>query len=409
MSEIGKTANVKHLNERVRGLAFWSLALVLAFFLFAASAPSPLYAVYQSLWHFSPITLTVIYAVYAGGALVALLIGGRLSDHLGRRPVLLLALLVQIAGMAAFILAQDVSMLYLARVLQGAATGIAGGTISAWLLDLQPSNDPRLGSLVGGIAPIAGLGAGALGAGLLVQYGPDPQHLVFWLLIVVYAAALALSVLMPDFARRSPGWLQSMRPQVGIPMNARARFLVLLPSFIAIWALGGLYLSLGPSLATSLLHSQSYIAGGLVIVSLLGTGAVASAFSRDVDPRVLIIWGSLVLVLGVGITLLAVAFASPFALYAGTIVAGLGFGPAFSGVFRDLASLAPPDKRGAMVAAMYIVLYVSFSIPAIIAGIGVTRYGLPGTAIGFGLVVMGLGVVTAVGMVRRPVQAPASV
>src|SRR6266849_4408326 len=105
--------------------SFWLLATVFAFFLFAAGAPSPLYVVYEAMWHFSSLTLTAIFGVYALALLAALLTTGRLSDHLGRRPVVLLALVVQIVSMVAFIAARGVGMLFAARVLQGLGTGLA--------------------------------------------------------------------------------------------------------------------------------------------------------------------------------------------------------------------------------------------------------------------------------------------
>ena len=384
-----------------RAPSFWLLATLLAFLLFAASSPSPLYVVYEAKWHFSSITLTAIFAVYALALLAALLTTGRLSDHLGRRPVLMFALVVQIAGMVAFIAAQGVGMLYVARILQGLGTGIATGAIVAWLLDLPPPDNPRLGSLVGSVAPIAGLAAGALGSGLLVQYGPDPLHLVFWLLTAVYVLALAAMCVIPDLVERTPGWLQSMRPQIGVPPAARSLFTASAPSLIATWTLGGLYLSLGPSLAISLLKSDSHIAGGMVIVALAGAGAVASTLVRAADPRVIVIRGSLVLIVGVGITLLAVAIGSTAGLYAGSVIAGLGFGPAFSGVFRSLAPLAPPDKRSALLASIYVVSYLAFGVPAIIAGVAVTLYGLRDTTYVYGLVVMALAAITTVAVSRR--------
>jgi MFS family permease len=384
-----------------RTAAFWLLGALLASLLFAASAPSPLYAVYAAMWHFSSITLTAVYAVYAFGALAALLITGRLSDHVGRRRVLVLGLLLQIAGMVGFIVADGVGGLFAARTLQGLGTGTATGAISAWLLDLQPADNPRLGSLVGGIAVVAGLAAGAVGSGLLVQYGPDPLHLVFWLLTALYAVALVAMLVVPDPVARSPGWLASMKPEIGVPPAARSLFAALAPSLIAIWAVGGLYLSLGPSLAISLLRSNSRIAGGLVIAALLGSAAVASAMARAADPQVTVIRGSKVLVAGVAITLFAVAIGSTIGLYAGSAVAGLGFGPAFSGVLRSLAPLAPADQRGALLASIYIVLYLSFSVPAIIAGVAVSQFGLHGTTYAFGLVVMALAAITAVAVSRR--------
>ena len=207
--------------------------------------------------------------VYALALLAALLTTGRLSDHLGRRPVVLLALMVQIVSMVAFIAARGVGMLFAARVLQGLGTGLATGALSAWLLDLQPPDNPRLGSLVASVAPVAGLAAGALVSGLLVQYGPDPLHLVFSLLCAVFVLAFAAMPVIDDVAMRTPGWLQSMRPQIGVPPAARSLFAASAPSLIATWALGGLYLSLGPSLALSLLKSDSYLAGAGVIVALM--------------------------------------------------------------------------------------------------------------------------------------------
>jgi MFS family permease len=384
-----------------RAASFWLLATVLAFLLFAASAPSPLYVVYQARWHFSSLTLTAIFGVYVLALLATLLITGRLSDHLGRRPVVLLALVVQIASMGAFIAARDVGMLFAARFLQGLGTGLATGALSAWLLDLQPSDNPGLGSLVVSVAPVAGLAAGALGSGLLVQYGPDPLHLVFALLCAVFALALATMPLIADGAQRTPGWLPSMRPQIGVLPAARSLFAASAPALIATWALAGLYLSLGPSLALSLLKSDSYLAGAGVIVALMGAVAVAGTIVRAPDAGVIVIRASLVLVVGIGITELAVVLGSAVGLYAGSVLAGLGFGPAFSAVVRSLTPLAPPDKRAGLLASIFIVVYLAFSVPALIAGVAVTHYGLRDTTYGYGIVVMALATLTAVSLWRR--------
>src|SRR5256884_6914274 len=340
---------------KVPGAAsFWLLATVLAFMLFAASAPSPLYVVYQAMWHFSSLTLTAIFGVYALALLAALLTTGRLSDHLGRRPVVLLALVVQIASMAAFIGARDVGMLFAARVLQGSGTGLATGALSAWLLDLQPSDHPGLGSLVVSVAPVAGLAAGALGSGLLVQYGPDPLHLVFSLLCAVFALALATMPLIADVAQRTPGWLQSMRPQIGVPPAARSLFAALAPALIATWALAGLYLSLRPSLALSLLKSDSYLAGAGVIVALMGAVAVAATIVRAPDAGVIVIRASLVLVVGVGITELAVVLGSAGGLYAGRGLRGPGLRPAVSPGVPRLTPLTPPGHGPGVLASDFL-------------------------------------------------------
>jgi MFS family permease len=385
-----------------RAASFWLLAVLLGSFLFAASAPSPLYAVYAAMWRFSPVTLTAIYAVYAFGALAALLTTGRVSDHVGRRLVVIVALVVQCGGMLIFIVAHGVEALFAARIVQGIGTGMATAAISAWLLDLQPPENPRLGGMVGGIALVAGLASGALGSSLLVQYGPDPLHLVFWLLTAFFAIALATMLVIPDPVEHRPGWLQSIRPKIGMPSNARSLFAASAPTLIATWAVGGLYLSLGPSLAAFLLQSDNRLAGGLVIAALFGASALASALAQAIDPRKIVIGGSLVLIAGVAITLFSVAVSSAVWLYGGSVIAGLGLGPAFSGVLRGLAPLAPPDKRGALLASIYVVVYLAFSVPAIIAGVAVTRYGLLATTFAYCSVVMVLAAITTVSVLRRP-------
>jgi MFS family permease len=138
--------------------------------LFAGSAPSPLYVVYQAEWHFSAAVLTFIFAVYVLSLLAALVFTGGLSDRIGRRPTLLLALTVQLASMVMFAEARSVGWLVGARIVQGVATGMATAAASATLIDLQPVDRPRLGALAASISPSAGLAAGALGSGLLVQF-----------------------------------------------------------------------------------------------------------------------------------------------------------------------------------------------------------------------------------------------
>lgn len=378
-----------------RQASFRLLAAVMLALMFAASAPTPLYVVYESRWDFSAIVLTAVFAVYALALLIALLTTGRLSDYLGRRPVLAAGLVVQVAAMAAFLLAQGVAMLFVARTLQGVGTGIATAALSAWLLDLEPPERPGLGGLVAAVAPLTGLALGALTCGFLVQYGPDPLRLVFWLLIAAFLLALSLLPAIADVSVRRPSWRDAIKPEVGIPPAARPLFVASAPALAATWALGGLYLSLGPSLAIHLLGSESHVAGGLVVVALAGTGALASALARSVEPRLLVARASLALLVGVAITLVAVASGSTALLYLGSVVAGAGFGTAFSGVFRSLAPLAPPDGRSALVASMYVVCYLAFSIPAVVAGVALTHYDLADTTYVYGAVLIALAAVTA--------------
>jgi len=366
--------------------------LTLAWFLFASSAPSPLYIVYQQKWGFSAIVLTGVFAVYALGLLIALIVAGSLSDHLGRRPTLLLALAIQIAGMLLFAEADGVGWLFAARTLQGFATGVATASISAALIDLQPPHKQRLGPLLAASAPMTGLAAGALGSGLLVEYEPDPTHLVYWVLIAGFALAALAALAIPETVERRPTWAQSLRPTVGVPSSLRADFLATIPCMTATWALGGLILSLGPSLTAKVLGDASHVAGGLSIFIMAGVSSATSVVLRDTHARLAARGGLSALIVGVVIVLLALHERSTPLFLVGTGVAGLGFGPAFAGAFRAITSRAPVDQRAELVAAVYVASYLAYSLPALAAGIAVTQFGLHDTADVYGaaLIVLAL-------------------
>jgi MFS family permease len=384
-----------------RRASFWLLGLLLVLLLAAASAPSPLYGVYQGMWHFPAITLTAVYASFALGGLAALLIAGRLPDHLGRRLVLAAGLVVEASAMAVFILAEDVTALFVGRILAGVGIGIAAGAVSAWLLDLSPPSDPGLGGTVGGAAPLMGLGAGALLGGVLVQYGPDRLHLVFWLLAAAYATGVLVILAVPDLARRRPGWIASLRPTVDVPAPARPLFLAGLPALIGMWALAGLYLSLGPSLASQLLGADNRAAGGLVIFALAGTGALTAGIVRSSQPDRLLVRGSALVIVGVVVTLVGESLQAVALLYVGSVIAGVGLGAGFSAFVRATTPLAAPHQRGALVAAIYIATYLSFSVPTVLGGAAATVVGLVPTAYGYGVIVIILAAISTVAVSRR--------
>ncbi|MGW1542102.1 MFS transporter [Streptomyces sp. NPDC002309] len=387
-----------------RAVGFWLLAATLLAVLAASAAPSPLYVVYQDRWGFSPTALTAIFAIYVVALLVSLLTVGGLSDHIGRRPVLAAALVVEAASMVVFLTADGVGPLLVARTLQGFATGAATGALSAGLLDLQPSPASALGPLLNSVAPAAGLAAGALGTGLLVQYAPAPTTLVFALFTVLFVLLAAAMLVLPEpVARRGGAWA-SLRPRVSVPPHARGAFLAAAPALIATWALGGLYLALGPSLTTEVLHVGSRLVGGLVVTTLFGAGATASLLVHGVTPRRVIVVGSMALATGTGVGLLALAASSAPLFFLATALAGAGFGSTFLSAFRALAALAGPTERAKLIASVYVVSYLALSVPAVLAGLAVPSLGLSTTTTIYGAGVVALALLTAAStvFVRRP-------
>jgi MFS family permease len=363
-----------------RTATFWILAGLFLMLFFASAAASPLYLVYQAQFHFSAATLTAVFAVYVLVLLVTLLVFGSVSDYLGRLPVIITALAFSVAACAVFLAAHGVGALYTARSLQGIATGLASGPIGGALIDLQRPGSQRAPLVISVFASL-GLALGALVTSVLVQYAPAPTRLIWWALLAVFAAGIVAAAAMAEPGSRRPGVLASLPPRVAVPRQARSTFATAVPCIVAGWALGGLYLSLGPSLAAQATGSTNLLWGGLVIFLLCGTGAAAAFALRTMSPQATMLAGCLFLLAGMAVTFGAIAATASGAFLVGTAVAGVGFGLAFLGSFRVITALAEPDDRAGLVAAVYIVGYLAFSVPALIAGVATTKFGLHSTAL----------------------------
>jgi predicted MFS family arabinose efflux permease len=394
-----------------RPAAFWSVAGLLVIMLAASGVPSPLYRVYQAEFGFGPGLLTTIFAVYAFALLASLLVVGGLSDHLGRRPVIAAAFLLEAAAMALFLAADSVGWLLAARIVQGLATGALTSALGAWLLDLQRPQRP-LAPLINSISPGLGLSLGAVGAGLLVQLVPSPTEWVFAALTVVFLLAVPGVLLLPETSPRVPGARASLRPRVAVPPAHRRPFLVALPVVVAAWALGGLYASLGPSLVAGVFGIDNHLVGSLLILALNGTGVIGSLALRPLAPERALLVGSLIFAVGVAGTVASVPLDSLALLFLSAVVTGFGFGGSFIGALAMITAGVAPGHRAGLLASTFVVGYLAFSLPAIAAGFAVGSIGLARTTEIYGAVVIVLALVAVASLLLRrrpaaPVEAPA--
>jgi MFS family permease len=379
------------------GTSFVLLASVAVSLLASSSAPTPLYPLFQARWGFSAITTTVIFGAYAVAVLAALLVVGALSDHLGRRPVLLVALLAQAGTMWIFATAHGVPQLLTARVVQGLVTGLAIAAVGAGLLDL----DRVRGTVANAVAPMLGTGGGGLLGGVFAQFLPAPTRLVFILLSVVFVVQAVGVALIPETVTRRPGALASLRPEIGLPPAARRPMLSVVPVLFATWALGGLYLALGPALVRLTVHSGSNLLGGLLVFAMGGSAAVAVFLSRDVAAPRLMRAGISALIAGVAISLVAIASSSAAIFVASLVLAGVGFGATVQGAIRTVLPAAEPHERAGLLSLVYVVSYLGLGVPAVIAGfLVVYGGGLRTTALQYGAAVILLAGI-ALGLLRR--------
>jgi hypothetical protein len=282
---------------------------------------------------------------------------------------------------------------------QGFATGLATATLGAIILDTDRSRGPVLNS----ITAFGGLTAGSLGAAALVTYAPDPQQVVYLVLLALSAVEAAFLWYMPETTAGKPGALASLRPHVYVPVGARRALVQVTPVTIASWALGGFYFSLMPSLVRAATGVTVPMVGGLIVGALTFSGAVVVVLLRNVSAGRILVRGIPALALGVAITLLGVQTQLVGLMLIGTIVSGIGFGAAFSGAMKSVMPLAQAHERAGLLSAFYVEGYLSFSLPAILTGFLAPMTGLPMAADVYGAAVILLAIASLIAMERsRP-------
>jgi predicted MFS family arabinose efflux permease len=364
-----------------------------------ASAPSPFYPVLQQELGFSAAVMTGIFAIYTLALLSTLLVVGSLSDHIGRRPVVSVGLLLLAASIVIFWHAGSVVMLMEARVLQGVAAGMLLSSISAMSVDFEPADRPGSSAIWNSVMPLVGLAAGAGAAGAIMDLSPTADADVFGFLTIAYLLLAAIVWLVPETAPRHHGLLASLKPRVGVPAAARAAFMRSAPAVIAGWATGGLYLALGAPIIHGIFGVSDYFIQGLVVMVLSGAGAIACYFARKRTPRQVTLYGTAALAIGTALTLAAVHFVSLPAYMAAVALAGTGFGTCFLGVMRSVIPRVASSERGEFFAALFTLSYVAFGLPTVIAGFAIPYLGLAGTTMVYGGVIIVFS--AAAGLMRR--------
>ncbi len=362
----------------------------------SSAAVTPLYRLYQESLHLTPFWITIVFASYVASLLAALLTVGGLSDYVGRRPVILAALLLNAAAMILFAEARDVGQLILARAVQGLCVGTGTTALGAAILDTNRARGPLLNS----VTAFLGMTAGSLGAAALITFAPDPLHRVYEVLLGLTALMIALLWVMPESTPRKAGALASLRPQIGVPRQSRSVLIRLTPANVAAWALGGLYLSLMPTVVATAMGVVSPWIGGVVVSALMLTAAIAVAAFREWPARRLILTGTATLSLGVAVSMFGIQQQQVAALLAGTVIAGAGFGSTFSGTLRALLPTAEPDQRAGLLSAFYVQSYLAFSLPAVAAGLSVPLIGLSAAAYLYGTVIILLAITSMMASLR---------
>jgi MFS family permease len=350
------------------GLTLAGTALAFNSLYLAAGALTPLLVVYRKQWGFPPVLLTVAFAAYAIGFLAAALTLGSLSDRLGRRPVLIGALAVQLASNLIFLFAPDIGWVIAGRVVQGVVSGAATAAFTAVLVELAPARHKGLGPILGSVGLTGGLAFGSLLAGVGIQFTSAANTIAFIALSALTVAGGIAVLASPETISRGPGALRSLIPHVAVPPAARTEFLAAAPVVAAVWMLAGLSGGLAPSMIQSVFHRDSGLLYGLAgFIAPAVSVIVGLSFAR-VHPRMAMRIGIYASVIGAAGIIGGASAGSLALMFLGQAIAGLGFGAAFTASLGLLIPLVDPDRRAGVIAGIYVVSYVGLGVPVIIAG-----------------------------------------
>ncbi|PVZ93564.1 MFS transporter [Amnibacterium flavum] len=377
----------------------FTFATLMAF----STVPTPLYVLYQDRDGFPTVIITVIFAAYSVGVVLSLYLAGHVSDWLGRRPVILVAVLIEILSAVMFLFWSDVPGLLLARFVNGVGIGMLTATATAHLSELGAAirgpGDLRAG-VTAGFANLGGLGAGSLISAVIAENTDIPliePYLVFLVLMIVAAIAL---LFVPETVVKS-GERHPYRPQsIVVPSASRGVFWASAIAALGAFAVFGLFSAVAPTVLRGTLHETSLVLAGAVAFAVFGAAAVAQAVFVKVALRRQLQLAIVFAVIGLGGIVVGALTATLFAFVGGAIVAGAGVGLLFRGALGVAGGLAEPGRRGEVLSAVFLAAYVGISVPVLLVGGALLFAPQPIVVAAFGAAAIVVIVLTGLRMVK---------
>jgi len=365
-------------------LAFFSAVVSLVVSFAAAAAPIPLYNIYRAEDGFTNAGISMAIVTYSVGTIAALLLLGRLSNHLGRRLAAIASLSLTLMGCLVLLDVHDIDVLLAGRLLLGVGTGLASSSLSSYIVDAAPSKPEWLASVASSQGPMLGLTVGAIASGALVQFGPWPRDLIYLVCVGLLLLSAALIAISPETATPTPGAWQSLLPQIRIPPRVRHLLPVAAAVFLATWATGAFYQAFVPALVEDQLHTRSPFILGLVFAaymtpSVLGA-PIGGRFTSAVAQRV----GMITFLAGMIGIITAIAAGTLVLFIIATVVAGAGQGIAISAAIRGLLHGRAVSERASIFSVIYLLCYSGAAFPSLISGRLSNTFSLPQIALGYG-------------------------
>jgi predicted MFS family arabinose efflux permease len=350
--------------------------------LWTSAAPALTYGLYAQEWHLTHTVIAGIFAIYPITVVVMLLAFGGISDQIGRRATMLAGLLASLVGALLFAVAPDVWWVFAGRALMGIGVGLAASPSTAAILEFTSPERARSAASVAMGAQAIGFATALLLGGALTEYGPWPTRLCFWILALFLIVLLIGTWLLPRHTPGSAGgdWRSKMP---SVPRHVRRVFAVSSTAVVAAYTFGVLVLSLGGQVERDLIGSPNAFLNSAVLSLFPVVMGAIGIVARPLSPRLALIVGTLISCAGMVLLILAVGLRDLVIYLLATAAAGGAYSLLFVGGLQMINAAAPERHRGGILAALYLLSYLSMGALALVLGAIATARGL-GLAVDLG-------------------------
>ena len=365
-------------------LAFTAAVFALISTFATVGSTVPLFNVYRAQDGFTNAGISVAVVVYSAATLTTLLVLGRLSNHVGRRPISIASLALLLFGCVLLLNVHGLESLVTGRLLLGLGAGLASSSLTSYIVDTAPARPAWLASVASSQTVMLGLAVGAVASGALVQFGPWPRQFVYLVDIAALMFSIALIAISPETVSRKPGARRSMMPSVRVPARVKHLIPIAAAVLLSTWSVGAFYQAFVPALVENQLHTASPLVLGLVFAAYMAPSAFGAPLGSRFAPATAQRLGMGTFLIGMIGVIAAIGTGALLLFIASTIVAGASQGIAISAVTRGLLSGSTIDDRAPTFSVIYLISYSGATIPALIAGQLSDVFALPQIVLGYG-------------------------